>query len=84
MLAGELRLHGVHVVVLEKETEPSEHARGLGYLVGCPGGSDLPPAELGYCRWTGGRTSGVYGQRTPAMERTSCCTCCPELVWSTR
>ena len=44
-----------------------------------------PPAgELGYCRWNGGRTSGVYGQRTPAMERTSCCTCCPELVWSTR
>ncbi len=25
------------------------------------------------------------GQRTPAvLERTSCCTCCPELVWSTR
>jgi FAD binding domain len=50
----------------------------------CPGGSDLRPAELGYGRWNGGRTSGVYGQRTPAMERTSCCTCCPELVWSTR
>jgi rifampicin monooxygenase len=33
MLAGELRLHGVHVVVLEKETEPSEHARALGLHV---------------------------------------------------
>jgi 2-polyprenyl-6-methoxyphenol hydroxylase-like FAD-dependent oxidoreductase len=33
MLAGELRLHGVHVVVLEKETEPSGHARALGLHV---------------------------------------------------
>jgi rifampicin monooxygenase len=33
MLAGELRLHGVDVVVLEKETEPSEHARALGLHV---------------------------------------------------
>jgi 2-polyprenyl-6-methoxyphenol hydroxylase-like FAD-dependent oxidoreductase len=33
MLASELRLHGVHVVVLEKEAEPSEHARGLGLHV---------------------------------------------------
>jgi 2-polyprenyl-6-methoxyphenol hydroxylase-like FAD-dependent oxidoreductase len=30
MLAGELRLHDVHVVVLEKEEEPNEHARALG------------------------------------------------------
>jgi 2-polyprenyl-6-methoxyphenol hydroxylase-like FAD-dependent oxidoreductase len=33
MLAGELRLHGVHVVVLEKEEEPSGHARALGLHV---------------------------------------------------
>jgi 2-polyprenyl-6-methoxyphenol hydroxylase-like FAD-dependent oxidoreductase len=33
MLAGELRLHGVHVVVLEKEEEPNEHARALGLHV---------------------------------------------------
>ena len=33
MLAGELRLHGVHVVVLEKEKEPSGHARALGLHV---------------------------------------------------
>ncbi|MBV6696655.1 rifampin monooxygenase [Kitasatospora aureofaciens] len=30
MLAGELRLHGVHVVVLEKLTEPSGQSRGRG------------------------------------------------------
>ena len=30
MLAGELRLHGVHVVVLEKEAEPSRVVRSLG------------------------------------------------------
>jgi 2-polyprenyl-6-methoxyphenol hydroxylase-like FAD-dependent oxidoreductase len=30
MLAGELRLHGVHVVVLEKATEPSTIVRSLG------------------------------------------------------
>ncbi|MGW1024884.1 rifampin monooxygenase [Streptomyces sp. NPDC002577] len=30
MLAGELRLHGVHVVVLEKLTEPTEQSRGQG------------------------------------------------------
>lgn len=30
MLACELRLHGVHVVVLEKLTEPSEQSRGQG------------------------------------------------------
>ncbi|MGP3998750.1 rifampin monooxygenase [Streptomyces sp. 8N706] len=30
MLAGELRLHGVHVVVLEKEAEPTGQARALG------------------------------------------------------
>ncbi|WP_051966452.1 rifampin monooxygenase [Kitasatospora mediocidica] len=30
MLAGELRLHGVHVVVLEKSAEPTVHARGRG------------------------------------------------------
>ena len=30
MLAGELRLHGVHVLVLEKETEPTPVVRSLG------------------------------------------------------
>ena len=30
MLAGELRLHGVHVLVLEKEAEPTEVVRSLG------------------------------------------------------
>jgi 2-polyprenyl-6-methoxyphenol hydroxylase-like FAD-dependent oxidoreductase len=30
MLAGELRLHGVHVVVLEKLTEPTKESRGRG------------------------------------------------------
>ncbi|MEV7142081.1 rifampin monooxygenase [Streptomyces tauricus] len=30
MLAGELRLHGVHVVVLEKLTEPTAESRGRG------------------------------------------------------
>ncbi|GAA0353075.1 rifampin monooxygenase [Streptomyces blastmyceticus] len=30
MLAGELRLHGVHVVVLEKLTEPTKETRGRG------------------------------------------------------
>ncbi|MFJ3234015.1 rifampin monooxygenase [Streptomyces sp. NPDC086787] len=30
MLAGELRLHGVHTVVLEKETEPTKVVRALG------------------------------------------------------
>ncbi|GAA2246736.1 MULTISPECIES: rifampin monooxygenase [Kitasatospora] len=30
MLAGELRLHGVHVVVLEKLTEPTGQTRGRG------------------------------------------------------
>jgi 2-polyprenyl-6-methoxyphenol hydroxylase-like FAD-dependent oxidoreductase len=30
MLAGELRLHGVRVLVLEKETEPSKIVRSLG------------------------------------------------------
>lgn len=30
MLAGELRLHGVHVVVLEKLTEPTGESRGRG------------------------------------------------------
>jgi len=30
MLAGELRLHGVHVLVLEKEAEPTRVVRGLG------------------------------------------------------
>jgi 2-polyprenyl-6-methoxyphenol hydroxylase-like FAD-dependent oxidoreductase len=33
MLAGELRLHGVHVVVLEKETEPTRYVRALGLHV---------------------------------------------------
>ncbi|MEW2630792.1 rifampin monooxygenase [Streptomyces sp. NPDC048389] len=33
MLAGELRLHGVHVVVLEKLTEPTEEGRGQGLHV---------------------------------------------------
>ncbi|MEO3811209.1 rifampin monooxygenase [Sphaerisporangium sp. B11E5] len=33
MLAGELRLHGVHVVVLEKEAEPARHSRALGLHV---------------------------------------------------
>jgi 2-polyprenyl-6-methoxyphenol hydroxylase-like FAD-dependent oxidoreductase len=33
MLASELRLHGVHVVVLEKEAEPNVHARALGLHV---------------------------------------------------
>ncbi|MFG2287701.1 rifampin monooxygenase [Streptomyces sp. NPDC048595] len=30
MLAGELRLHGVHVVVLEKLSEPTKESRGRG------------------------------------------------------
>ncbi len=30
MLAGELRLHGVHVVVLEKDAEPTRVVRSLG------------------------------------------------------
>ncbi|MDT2010191.1 rifampin monooxygenase [Rhodococcus opacus] len=30
MLAVELRLHGVHVLVLEKDTEPTRHVRSLG------------------------------------------------------
>ncbi|WP_328889968.1 rifampin monooxygenase [Streptomyces sp. NBC_00316] len=30
MLAGELRLHGVHTVVLEKLTEPTKESRGQG------------------------------------------------------
>ncbi|MEU4227709.1 rifampin monooxygenase [Nonomuraea sp. NPDC026600] len=30
MLAGELRLHGVHALVLEKETEPTAYVRALG------------------------------------------------------
>src|SRR2546430_278832 len=33
MLASELRLRGVHVVVLERETEPNEQARALGLHV---------------------------------------------------
>jgi 2-polyprenyl-6-methoxyphenol hydroxylase-like FAD-dependent oxidoreductase len=33
MLASELRLHGVHVVVLEKEMEPTVHVRALGLHV---------------------------------------------------
>ncbi|MEU4469629.1 rifampin monooxygenase [Streptomyces sp. NPDC024017] len=33
MLAGELRLHGVQVVVLEKEAEPAPHVRALGLHV---------------------------------------------------
>jgi len=33
MLAGELRLHGVHVVVLEKEAEPTRVVRSLGLHV---------------------------------------------------
>ncbi|WP_059010475.1 rifampin monooxygenase [Streptomyces specialis] len=33
MLAGELRLHGVRVLVLEKETEPSGQSRALGLHV---------------------------------------------------
>ena len=33
MLAGELRLHGVHVVVLEKDAEPTRHVRALGLHV---------------------------------------------------
>ncbi len=33
MLASELRLHGVHVLVLEKETEPTPYARALGLHV---------------------------------------------------
>ena len=33
MLAGELRLHGVHVVVLDKETEPTSVVRSLGLHV---------------------------------------------------
>ncbi len=28
-LAGELRMHGVHVLVLEKEAEPTGYARAL-------------------------------------------------------
>jgi 2-polyprenyl-6-methoxyphenol hydroxylase-like FAD-dependent oxidoreductase len=30
MLASELRLHGVHALVLEKDAEPTRHARALG------------------------------------------------------
>src|ERR1700752_4761703 len=30
MLAGELRLHGVHALVVEKEAEPTRHVRALG------------------------------------------------------
>src|SRR5699024_10598024 len=30
MLAAELRLHGLDVLVLEKETEPAPHVRALG------------------------------------------------------
>ncbi|MFG2225688.1 rifampin monooxygenase [Streptomyces sp. NPDC048644] len=33
MLAGELRLHGVHTVVLEKDTEPPREVRALGLHV---------------------------------------------------
>jgi 2-polyprenyl-6-methoxyphenol hydroxylase-like FAD-dependent oxidoreductase len=33
MLAGELRLHGVQVLVLEKESEPSKQVRSLGLHV---------------------------------------------------
>jgi 2-polyprenyl-6-methoxyphenol hydroxylase-like FAD-dependent oxidoreductase len=33
MLAGELRLHGVHVLVLEKEAEPTPYVRALGLHV---------------------------------------------------
>ncbi|MDG4763501.1 rifampin monooxygenase [Solwaraspora sp. WMMD406] len=33
MLAGELRLHGVRVLVLEKETEPTRQVRSLGLHV---------------------------------------------------
>ncbi|WP_017573541.1 rifampin monooxygenase [Nocardiopsis halotolerans] len=33
MLASELRLHGVHTLVLEKETEPTPHVRALGLHV---------------------------------------------------
>ena len=33
MLASELRLHGVHVLVLEKEAEPTPYARALGLHV---------------------------------------------------
>ncbi|WP_227999466.1 rifampin monooxygenase [Nocardia australiensis] len=33
MLAGELRLHGVHALVLEKETEPTAYVRALGLHV---------------------------------------------------
>ncbi|MGW4767187.1 rifampin monooxygenase [Nocardia sp. NPDC004278] len=33
MLASELRLHGVHALVLEKETEPTSHVRSLGLHV---------------------------------------------------
>jgi 2-polyprenyl-6-methoxyphenol hydroxylase-like FAD-dependent oxidoreductase len=33
MLASELRLHGVHAVVLEKEAEPTRHAGALGLHV---------------------------------------------------
>ncbi|MFC5148792.1 rifampin monooxygenase [Streptomyces aureoversilis] len=33
MLAGELRLHGVHVLVLEKEAEPTGFVRALGLHV---------------------------------------------------
>jgi 2-polyprenyl-6-methoxyphenol hydroxylase-like FAD-dependent oxidoreductase len=33
MLAGELRLHGVRVLVLEKEAEPTEQVRALGLHV---------------------------------------------------
>ena len=33
MLASELRLHGVHVLVLEKESEPTRRVRALGLHV---------------------------------------------------
>ena len=33
MLAGELRLHGVQVLVLEKEEKPAPYVRSLGLHV---------------------------------------------------
>jgi rifampicin monooxygenase len=33
MLASELRLHGVHVLVLEKDAEPARYVRALGLHV---------------------------------------------------
>ena len=44
MLASELRLHGVHTLVLEKEAEPRAHAGGLGLPAGSRTTTPAPSA----------------------------------------